>query len=423
MRRPSGERWIEYLDEDGARLLRCKMPDTSHQVTNPTTSTLRPRSPNQYHYPQDGRPPPLGGYYTSPPGPSPPSPILPAKTLEDDLYQHFKNLPPPAHLRDQPRAAIIWRWAKWLVEARGIEQENAQVIAESHVDYRWQDVDAGVRGAEYSVQPDHEDLRNPWTQWEYDPPMSHPGERKDQANETQRQYVRLSAAQLNAMQTAHTGYTPPASPAKPNRYHPEPTFGFDYTANPAQASWEIPRNSTATNNTPVATIWEQTTYQPDSAPYPPPGSFPHDPHRIPADDLATHLTNAIKAALRASPNATGPDLYLHARFRVPIPVARSIASGAIEGNAANILTSLAEVNTFVPVTAAGAGDTQVKGGWGGEYTRETPRQGNPWPTRKDSRRGRGRSRSKIRYKTPEEMAQEEEAGWNEVRTPKAHWPY
>ena len=417
MRRRSGERWIEYLDGAGARVLRYKIPDTSHQVFNPTTSTLRPRSPNHYQYPQDGRPPPLGAYYTSPHGPSPPSPILQAEIRENDLYQHFKNLPPPAHLQDQPRAAIIWRWAKWLVEVRGIDEEDAQIIAESQVDYRWQDVEAGVRDAEYSVQPKHEEFRDPWTQWEYDTPRSRLGGRGNQANETPTQYVKLSAAQLNAMQTAHTGYTPPASPAKPNRYDPEPTFGLDYTANPAQASWEIPSNITPTNNTPVATAWEQTTYRPDTAPYTPPGSFPHDPHRIPADDLATHLTNATKAALRASPNATGPDLYLDARFRVPIPVARSIASGATEGNAANILTSLTEVNTFVPVPAAGAGNPHAGVDLEGEYTRKT------WPTRKDSLRGRGRSKSRTRYKTPEEMAQEEEAGWNEVRTPKAHWPY
>ena len=340
MRRPSGERWIEYLDEEGARVLRYKMPDTSHQVTNPTTSTPRPRSPNQHQPPHDGRPPPPGRYYTAPPGLSPPRPIHPAKTLDDDLYQHFKNLPPRAHLRNQPRAAIVWRWAKWLVEARGIEEENAQIIAESHVDYRWQDVEAGVRDAEYSVQPNYEDLRNPWTQWEYGSPKRHPREREDQATDTRRQYVQLSAAQLNAMQTGHTGYTPPVSPAKPYKYHPEPTSGLDYTANPAQASWEIPRITTPTNNKPVATAWEKTTYQPEPTPSRPPRSFHHDPHRIPADDLAAQLTNAIKTALRVSPNVNGSDLYLDARSRVPLPLAQAIASGAIEGQRSQYPTGL-----------------------------------------------------------------------------------
>lgn len=50
-------------------------------------------------------------------------------------------------------------------------------------------------------------------------------------------------------------------------------------------------------------------------------------------------------------------------------------------------------------------------------------QGIPWPTRTDSLRSVGRSKSRTRHKTPEEMAKEEEEEWNEVGTPKAHWPY
>ena len=85
-----------------------------------------------------------------------------------------------------------------------------------------------------------------------------------------------------------------------------------------------------------------------------------------------------------------------------------------------MLPNLAEVNTFVPVSAEGAG---VGGDWRNEGTRETPLQWNSWPTREDSLRGRSRSKSKTRQKTPEEMAKEEEAGWNEIRMPKAQWPY
>lgn len=326
----------------------CVIKCHTRQIINPTTSTPTPRSLNQHQHPQDGRSPPPGRRYTSLPGPTPSSPILPAHTLEDDLYQHFKSLPPPVHLQDQPRAAIIWRWAQWLVDVQGIDKENAQILAESHVKHRWQD-------AESSIQPNDEDTSNLWTEWEYSPPTSRPEERGNQAHETRTQ---LSAAQLNAMQTTHTGYTPPTSPAKPHQDHPESTFPPDHTTNPAQTLWEMPRNTGATDE-PVATVWERTKYRPDSTPCVGPGSSRHEPHHIPADELASHLTNAIKAALKVSPNAIGSDLFLDARFRVPIPVAQAIASGAVEDNAANILPTLTSINAFVCVAAEGAANLRT----------------------------------------------------------------
>lgn len=69
------------------------------------------------------------------------SPRPPADATTEHLFQHFKNTPAPDHLRNEPKNAMIWKWAEWLIAVRHVETESAWAMARIIVEERWDAVE------------------------------------------------------------------------------------------------------------------------------------------------------------------------------------------------------------------------------------------------------------------------------------------
>ena len=136
-------------------------------------------------------------------------------------------------------------------------------------------------------------------------------------------------------------YTPSPSPAERRQLAmesvPSKLHGNDITGGAASFKpsvlLETPR-------------WRQVKYILSGAPQ---RGFSMDAQRAVTQNLENHLIEAIKTVLQSTPSPAGPDLYINARFQVPVSVAQSLARGELGGDTADIFSTLADIITYVPV--------------------------------------------------------------------------
>ena len=76
-------------------------------------------------------------FYQSRTRSSPPKPS--AEAIDDDLYRYFKNAPASFHLSDNPKQAIIFNMAEWLVRVRRVDRNDAWILARLAVEERWEE--------------------------------------------------------------------------------------------------------------------------------------------------------------------------------------------------------------------------------------------------------------------------------------------
>ena len=384
VRRSSGERYIERRPSSyGAPRTGASESRARHHPSRPSPP------PPQYSFlpppPRGGRPPsPVrrGNHepvYYSESRPS--SPVVRAVSTADDLFRFFESLAPPVHLQHQPKEAVVWHWTSWLIRVRGVDDDDARTMAEVYVDERWKGHEEIPRRDHPTYQqPTRQDSDSPWTRWEHDSGSmrSFPRDVEEQHasthNDTGRPQVRLSTRQLRDMQTSRTWDTPSPSPAGHRRVSSAPTFEAPFPLDTSQNPYTTFDDPAPTREA-EPTHWEQRTYLPESL------SFAHQ------TSLQDHLTNAVGAALATARNhnPAGQYLYLDARFRIPMPVARAMADGV---RYVDLAGSLSDVRTFVPVVGERGGERQER----------------------------------RTFKTAEELAQEEAEGWDQVRVPK-RWSY
>ena len=87
-------------------------------------------------------------------------PVPTADATAEYLFHYFKNTPAPDHLANEPKKAMLYKWAKWLVEVRNVENENAWTMARMYVDERWQNEETTKNNGRPSDNPRLQQRRN-----------------------------------------------------------------------------------------------------------------------------------------------------------------------------------------------------------------------------------------------------------------------
>ena len=420
VRRRSGERYVERRPSSyGGLGTRAGGSGSGGHAPR------RPPPPPQYSFLP---PPPFHGRPPSPirrtqheqvfePESRPSSPILRAESTADDLFDFFGSLPPPLHLQHRPKEAIVSHWTNWLIRVRGIDYDNARTMAEVYVDERWKGGEVIPRRDMPMFQPPiQQDIDSPWIQREQDPGNSRPFPPDTETvplppnnNDIGRPQPRWSVPPLRETQPSRTRdntTTPSPSPAAGHRrvYSEPPPFDF---RSPSQNPFQESNEPTPAPGSEPTSHWHQTTDLPPSSPNPTP-------------PLQTHLTHAIHSALATNPlnhnlDTADGHLYLDARFRVPIAVARA---GGVDW-----VGCLSGVGVFVPVGGGweragdgrrvGKGEGEVDGGQGGEGDGDGGQGGEG-----------GQRQQRRTSRTAEELAREEEEGWERVRARgRKRWSY
>ena len=399
VRRSSGERYIDRRPSShGAPMTITGGSGSGGDAAHHSPSDPLPTPPPQYSFLP---PPPFGGRPPSPmraiqqehvihPEGRLSSPILRAESTADDLFQSFISLPPPVHLQHQPKEAVVWHWTSWLIRVRGIDEDDARTMAEVYVDARWRGHEEISRRETPTFQQSTEQgINDPSTRWELDAGNSRtfPRDTEREAlfphRETARPQVHFDAGQ--DLQTSRIRRPASPSPASHRRIHSDPAHGFQSPSHHPSQNLRENSNARTPANQRQPTYWKQITYLPPTA-----SSISSS-----QPSLEQHLTNAVETALAASRDLDeeGENLYLDARFRIPVPVARAMARGI---GFVDLAGSLSDVRAFVPVVGERVGE--------GEDRRAS------------------RAAEDLAEELAEDLALEEAQEWDRARVPK-WWSY